>query len=246
MSLLLHCGAKSSTLEELRDVKIPEPTKTYRPVGHYEFANMLKDMASSVLPTFTYASSQYGLARNGDQLFGVHTFNNSHTKLGLSIGFRNSFDRSLAAAIAVGATVFCCDNLCLSGDITAMRKHTLNVKQDLETLAIMAILKSRSAYYQVREDADKMQEIGLNNDEAYKLIGLLYGHGVITPRQVPVVKREWLSPSHEEFQPRSIWSLYNAATEALKSSPPRTIMEKHLQLHHMITQTDPVYKSYAL
>lgn len=239
MSLLLHCGAKSSTLEELRDVKIPEPTKTYRPVGHYAFAKMLKDMASSVLPSFTHANSQYGLAKMGNQLFGIHTFKNSRNDLGLSIGFRNSYDRSLSASIAVGASVMVCDNLCLSGDITAMRKHTLNVNQDLETLAITAILKSRSAYYQVREDADKMREIGLNNDEAYKLIGLLYGHGVITPRQVPVVKREWLSPSHEEFASRSMWSLYNAATEALKSSPPRTIMEKHLKLHHMITRLDP-------
>ena len=236
MSLLLHCGAESANLEDLKAITIPEPTKTYRPVGHYDFANMLRGMASSILPNFTHVKSQFGLARAGDQMFGVHTFQNSHTDLGLSIGFRNSYDRSLSAAIAVGASVFVCDNMCLAGDITVMRKHTLNVNQDLEQLAITAILKSRSAYYQVREDAGRMKAIDLDNDEAYKLMGLLYGHGVITPRQVPIVKREWLTPSHDEFKGRLMWSLYNAATEALKSSPPRTIMEKHLQLHHMITQ----------
>jgi hypothetical protein len=128
----------------------------------------------------------------------------------------------------VGASVLVCDNLALSGDITLMRKHTTNVEADLESLIITAIMKSRTAFHQVKADAHDMQQLPLRDDEAYRLIGLMYGKGVISPRQIPVVKNEWLKPSHIEFRERTLWSFYNAITEALKSTPPRIVMERHL------------------
>jgi hypothetical protein len=48
-----------------------------------------------------------------------------------------------------------------------------------------------------------------SNSEAFKMIGLLFGHGILTPRQLPVVKKEWLTPSYDDFRPRTMWS-YNA------------------------------------
>ena len=79
-----------------------------------------------------------------------------------------------------------------------------------------------------------MKAWDLSDDDAYKLTGLLYGRGVITPRQLPVVKREWQEPSHEEFEDRNAWSYYNAVTEALKTAPPNRILEKHIALHHVM------------
>lgn len=38
----------------------------------------------------------------------------------------------------------------------------------------------------------------------------LYGHGVLTPRQIPVLKNEWLKLSHDEFMERNRWSFYMA------------------------------------
>jgi hypothetical protein len=234
MTLLLHCGAESAQLEELAEVPLPRATKSYQPVGHLDLANMLSELANSLLSGFTHVKSNFGLARYGQQMFGVHTYKNSDENLGLSIGFRNSYDRTLSIGIAAGASVFVCDNLALTGDITVLRKHTLNVQNDIEQMAISTIFKSRSAYFHVREDAEQMQKIQLTDDDAYRLLGLTYGHGIVSPRQVPVAKREWLEPSHAEFQPRTLWSCYNSITESLKSSPPRNIMEKHLKLHRLI------------
>jgi hypothetical protein len=80
-----------------------------------------------------------------------------------------------------------------------------------------------------------MKGKSIENSDAFKMIGLLFGNGVLTPRQLPVVKKEWLNPSYEDFRPRTMWSFYNACTEALKSCPPLVIMEKHISLHTMIT-----------
>ena len=42
--------------------------------------------------------------------------------------------------------------------------------------------------------------------------------GVVPNRTIPEVLKEWREPRHEEFQPRNIWSLFNAFTEALKGN----------------------------
>ncbi|NQV15298.1 DUF932 domain-containing protein [bacterium] len=236
MELMLHCGANEATAQDLAAVPVPRVTNSYCPVTHDDLANMLADMGQSILSGFELARSQFGLSKDGQQLFGIHTFQNSGYDLGLSVGFRNSYNKTLSVGIAVGASVFVCDNLALTGDITVMRKHTLNVQSDLEQLAVTSILKARSAFYQVNEDAQRMKELPLEDNNAFRLIGLLYGHGIITPRQIPVTNREWLKPQHAEFEPRTMWSFYNAVTEALKSSPPRTIMERHLKLHKLINQ----------
>jgi hypothetical protein len=228
MTLILHRGAEEASRNEIAQIPVPETTRSYTPVTHGELSDLLAKKAEILLPEFSHHKSQFGLARGGQQLFGIHSFRNGSTDLALSIGFRNSYDKSLSVGVAVGASVLVCDNLALSGDITLMRKHTTNVEADLESLIITAIMKSRTAFHQVKADAHDMQQLPLRDDEAYRLIGLMYGKGVISPRQIPVVKREWLKPSHVEFRERTLWSFYNAITEALKSTPPRVVMERHL------------------
>jgi len=40
----------------------------------------------------------------------------------------------------------------------------------------------------------------------------------------------WEEPKHEEFTPRTAWSLFNAFTETQKGAPPRAQMEGSLRL----------------
>ena len=235
MTLLLHSGGETASMEELAAIPLPKETHSYKPVSHQALASMLGAMASDLLPEFELVNTQFGLARDGQQMFGVHTFKNGSSAMGLSIGFRNSYNKSLSVGIAVGGQVFVCDNLCLQGDVTVLKKHTLNVVASLESLALSAIYKSRSAFNQIQEDAEVMKGIPLSDEDAYRTIGLIYGHGIITPRQIPVVKKEWLEPSHDAFAGRNLWSFYNAVTEALKSSPPQSIMERHLAIHKQLT-----------
>ncbi len=236
MSLILHRGAVEASRENLNDVPIPKQTKSYCPVAHGDLADLLVEAGKSYLSEFSFHKSQFGLNREGRQLFGLHTFRNGSTELGLSIGFRNSYDRSLSVGVAVGASVLVCDNLALTGDVTVLRRHTRNVLDDLEEMVVTTVLKARSAFYSVRDEANQMKAASLHDDSAYRIMGLLYGRKVISLRQLSVVKQEWHQPSHSEFQQRNQWSFYNAVTEALKSTPPRAILERHLQLNHVLAE----------
>ena len=236
MTLLMQRGSEAATLEMVREVPLPEATRTYQPVSHEKLSSMLLQMAVHLLPNFSHSHSQFGLSAEGNKMFGVHTLTSSHTAMGLSIGFRNSYDRSMSVGIAVGASVLVCDNLALCGDITVLRKHTLNVIRDMESMALSAIYKSQKVYHQILKDAEAMQLQEMSDDNAYRMLGLVYGRGIMTPRQIPVAQREWKTPQYEAFQPRTVWSLYNAITEALKSAPPHAIMEKHLGLHQLFSE----------
>jgi len=140
----------------------------------------------------------------------------------------------MAIGIAIGAEVFVCDNLAFTGDITVLKKHTANVWASLEDTAISTLYRSQKNFEKIIADSASLQGTVIDNAEAFKMIGLLFGHGILTPRQLPMVKKEWLNPTYDDFKPRTMWSFYNACTETLKTCPPLVIMEKHIALHTLI------------
>lgn len=229
--MMLHRGGYEVKKSELDLIVLPPETESYKPVSHYHLADKLTTISRDILTDYVLIGEQYALARQGQQMFALLKFQNSDTEMGLSLAFRNSYDRSMSVGLAMGANVFVCDNLSLTGDIAIMRKHSKNVWTGLEDLAISTIYKSRNNFHQIQEDAGKMKNIPFKDVDAFEAMGVLFGKEIISPRQITVVREEWLKPSHEEFRSRTLWSLYNAATEALKTSPPISRMEKHIELH---------------
>jgi len=229
-------GGRYVTKDDLDLITMPEPTESYVPVSHYHLADKLLTIGQDILRDYTLIGENYGIARQGNQLFAVLKFQNEKSELGLSLAFRNSYDRSMAIGMAIGASVFVCDNLALSGEIVVMKKHTKNVWAELEETAIATIYKSQKNYEQIVTDAEAFQNLPMANREAFQLMGVLFGNNIISPRQLTVLKDQWLKPSYPEFQPRTMWSFYNNCTESLKSSPPISVMEKHIQLHQTIRQ----------
>lgn len=53
---------------------------------------------------------------------------------------------------------------------------------------------------------------------------------VVTAVRLPKVLGEWERPRHEEFQPRTAWSLLNAFTEVAKEAGPRVRMDSSAKL----------------
>ena len=235
-NLSIHTtGGQVVTKEELKLIPVPEATDTYIPVPHYDLANSLTTIGQDILTDYMLIGENYGLARNGNQLFAVLNFKKGNSEMALSFGFRNSYDKSMSIGFCCGASVFVCDNLALTGDIAIMRKHTKNVLVELEDLAITTLYKAQYTFGKLVKDSEIMKARQITDNQAFQTLGLLFGHGVLSPRQLPVVKDKWLKPEHDEFQPRNMWSFYNCITHSLKTSPPLTIMERHIKAHNLIT-----------
>ena len=72
----LHCGGSASTLDDLRFIKLPEETRTYKPVSHYDLAMNISKTAEDLLAwDMDHVLSEFALASNGQRMFAKLTYN---------------------------------------------------------------------------------------------------------------------------------------------------------------------------
>lgn len=242
MSLILHCGGKAATYAEVASVNVPEATDTYQPVPH---GDMIRLLGIELESRFGLAKpvAKYGLNKGGDQLFGTFQYNLAEQQsdmevftadngnsidgdlfkqYGLSIGFRNSYDKSLSAAFAGGTSVFVCDNLSFSGSaFTIMRKHTKQVWDDLVDMVLRKVRNLNFEFVRTVAGQESMRRHQLTLTDGYQILGEAQGLGVLTPTQMNKGLSEW-QKTHNNLQ-HTFWSdrdnangLYQTFTEALK------------------------------
>jgi len=230
MTLMLHRGGWEATKADLACVPVPESTESYHPVPYHRFIEEVE----LHIPRFglEVRSSQFALAREGGQMFGVLTCSNGtpDRDYAVCIGVRNSYDRSLAVGLTLGSRVFCCDNLAFSGEVTMHRKHTVNVFRDLPDLIYRML--SQVAAMRERTDGEiaEMKLRDLQPASAHHLMVEAIRASVLPASRLPKVIEAWEEPAHVEFLPRTAWSLFNAFTETQKGAPPRAQMEGSLKL----------------
>ena len=75
-----------------------------------------------------------------------------------------------------------------------------------------------------------MEEIEFSDIDAGNYLGQLFvNQGVLNGPQLNKASKEWFeSPV---FTDRTLWSAYNACTEALKAAHPMNALEKYTKLH---------------
>ena len=227
------CSKNKVELDMLRNVAMPEKTNTYCPISHYDLAMNIQKVGNDMLTPkgYTFIEGRYGTAREGQRVFGLFTYKNGNEEAGMAIGWRNSYDKSMSAAVAIGANVFVCDNLVIHGDITIMRRHTKNIEEDLVQSIVGALYNASNSYQKFMETIDVLKNAGVSNRVGYEMLGRLVGEGIITPTIFNIAMRQWKKSDHECFEDRTAWSLYNAVTAGLKEAPPHRIFEMHRDTH---------------
>lgn len=146
-TLVLHRGGKEATLEEVKAVPTPGETKSYMPLPHYELAVNTMRIGEEMLSVrgFKVDKAQFGLDKDGARMFGVVSFANGVQGMGLAVGFRNSYDKSMSAGFAIGGRVFVCDNLAMAGELVVMRRHTGGIIDELRDRLVLTFHKAQCA-----------------------------------------------------------------------------------------------------
>ena len=225
--------AKLVDFADLGLIKTPERTETYVPVSHQELVTRIKEAGTKHYNTAPF-EERLEVNHRGQQMFGSMTFHHGSSLAGSgmnrSIGFRNSYDKTLPIGVCGGASVFVCSNLMFTGDIIKMRKHTQNVEDDLDILIQKLFADVDRRYDESVEAKQTMQEIEFSDTDAGNYFGQLFvNQGVLNGAQLNKATKEWFeSPV---FTERTAWSAYNACTEALKAAHPMNALEKYTKLH---------------
>ncbi len=111
-NLILHCGANAATREQIAATATPARTATWVPIPHDRLLVGVQECLARA--GLSVVSQAHGLTRDGNRYFGLlqlATSGNEPNDFGLVVGLRNSHDRSFPAGLAVGASIFVCDNL---------------------------------------------------------------------------------------------------------------------------------------
>ena len=226
LNLMLHCGARHVSRKEVMDAPVsPSLGSRHKPIAHGELVNMLtsgiKDYGMEVVQEAHGLFGRRG-GPQADRWFGMFQVAGgdgaNHDDYGFVFGLRNSHDQTFPAGLCLGNGVFVCDNLAFNAEIVLKTRHTTNIMDRLPGIFSRAM----GSLVQARTTQDKRIETykdsALTDADAHDLILRSYKAGAVMPSRIAKVYEQWHNPEHDEFKPRTMWSLYNNFTEVWKQS----------------------------
>jgi hypothetical protein len=214
-SLVLHRGAREVNIDAVAAVETPKPTATWFPIPHVSFLESVEETLHE--SGFQIASKRLALSSNNNQFFATLDLKSLvGNGVALSVGLRNSIDKTLPQGFCAGSRVFVCDNLAFRSELLVNRKHTINGEMRFHDA--IANASGRLEAFRSAEGGriEEMKKLLLDDVMAESLIFRAWEKGIVSHRQMPTVVKEWREPSHDDFGERNVWSLFNAFTEALK------------------------------
>ena len=113
----------------------------------------------------------------------------------------------------------CAKGMFTGDDICLNRKHTSRLYEDLDQKIDEGFEKVFSEWQRNDLRIVNYREKELSDTEAHDLIIRSVDAEAIPPSAIPRVLKEFREPWHEEFMPRTAWSLHNAFTETMKEKP---------------------------
>ena len=213
--LMLHRGARTVERNDVELVEAPPPTDTWFPLRH----GQVLSTAEGALGTagFQISRSQYALSQDNARFFGTLDLSTSIVEgVSLTVGVRNSIDKTFPLGLVAGSRVFVCDNLAFSAEIYVSKRHT-RFGESRFNEGISHAITALNQYQQVEaRRIGHYRAAEIDEKTASSCILHAYEEGILSPRTLPNALDEWRKPAREDFEPRTAWSLFNALTSALK------------------------------
>jgi hypothetical protein len=258
-TLIMHVdkNRQSATVDQLRGMAVLPATDSHKPIGHAVVRDLVADRLAPL--GLTVSNEQIGVSTTTMEIIDgseVEVFNkafgvfdvtgtgwavDSEKEIGLSVGWRNSMNKTLPASIAVGSRVFVCDNLCLSGELIIKRRHTLNIMADLPNMIAGALDKIEG--YADRQFAfyERLRDIKITDDEAVAVVAQAckssgrsflarknvlnimdaYDHGTATD----VERAAGIEYNRDQHGHGTAWALFNAGTAFAKNATNKNFVD---------------------
>ena len=228
MSNSVLFGTNKVTEAEVIAVPDAQFTATFKPYAHREIISAVKQSATAI--GLEIVKSEYVLAQNGQQMFGVYDLSQGTSELSWSIGIRNSMNKSLSIGITAGTRVFVCDNLCFSGEFLAFRRHTSAL--DIDELAFLAYRSMKQMIPLLR--SFQFWQQGLKNIPLTATDSKLLLVEIMTNNVIPPSKFSQFNDLYANVYDDSMWGFHEAATDILRGSNLLSMPKKNKVLNQII------------
>ena len=218
---------KSKGVEEqvdiLTGVSLPDKTKTYEPVSHYDVitksAKMMKDAGHTI------EKVRYDAADSGEVMLGWLTtapeLVEGH-KISNVMGFQNSYNKRYTLKLSFGTHFHEEDVSIMHSNIRFKRKHTGTVNEEFDKLLVDSAGYLTSDYEDMIGAMDYMKHSKMGKDNVGKALGQLYlTADVLNSSQMSRIKRAATKVKKsvfDEYGLISVWSLFSIVEETLRDS----------------------------
>jgi len=192
-----------------------------------------------------YTSTETALFSEADEEWEETTSEINSRDYRMTVGLRNSHDKSFAAGLVLGTHVIICSNGMFFGDASFQTMHTPKIMERLPGL----IIDSFARILPMQKRMDQAIEIYKNHrtqdTEVHDFLIKSVDRGVIPNSYIPKILGEYRTPGHEEFITRmehsdrvirTGWTLMNSYSEILKKANPLTLPRRTITLHKMLDE----------
>jgi hypothetical protein len=235
-TLLNHCGAHLVTKGDLELIPAPPPTETWFPIRHLDVLEAVEQTLT--LSSFQLKACRFSVSNNQQRFFGVLDLQTELADgVSLSVGVRNSNDRSFPIAFCIGNRTFVCDNLAFSSEIVIKKRHTRFGSERFREGIANAVAQLQDFQQLESRRIEQLQEQALSDRDAESLLLRAWDKKLIGSRMLRPLLDEWRTPSFEEFEPRTAWSMLSAYTHVVKDRQlryPHRAAHEVMQFQHLL------------
>ncbi len=237
--MMATTGAGRCSRKEAFSIVVPEPTDTYQPLSNEELVLMINKVAA--IHGVKLTDEQLGTDLKGQRFFGVYTvegFDFFGGKIKLTLGFCNSYNKSMSGRMCMGGEVTVCSNRHFYAftdkatgiNMMATHEHRKNIRDGLYQRINAAFASIDDFREQQEIFFGHLTERPLFQEDAYHLIVRAAQANVLNKTSILTVAEEYdfqhRGPDteeeykrrlwHPEFKPRTAYSLFQAFTEVQK------------------------------
>jgi hypothetical protein len=201
------------TREQLALVPTPHSTLTHQVVPHIEIVNSLQEQLG--FRHIAITSEEYAVTKDGNNFFGVMTLDQGMDGASFALGVRNSHSKAFRLSIVVGLRIFVCSNLSFAGDFSiVLAKHSKHFS--LRNALSVGIDEAQRGFAPMTEQGNYWKSQQITDDDArLSIFRAFIEDRLDAPKHVAKqVWANWLEPTHDEFRPRTTFSLQNCYTSA--------------------------------
>lgn len=233
-----------ATRAELISTPLPVWENTYTPISNKSIFDKIDENIRG--GGLKVRKEEYRVARTHSGIIkgviGAIDIVTPNDEFGQRLMFRNSYDKSMSFAIAVGGVTYICENgMVRSDNFTYKRVHKGTADED-SLLNIDAGFEALDSEFKVIcEQMAAFKECHVDKQLMHDLIGnLFFEQEAINSIQLNIVKDELYHSKnfkHITDKDFSAFDLYNHVTESLKRSHPLTYLKSHIQTHNLFEST---------
>jgi len=229
---------KTQTESYLRNVALPQATKSYTPIAHGDIIDEVREALK--LGGFAVKSELYKAEQKGEVAAGFMEIsdNSLDEDMAMTFNWTNSYNKMLRFSCGIGGLIY--DNnvpfVSRDAQVNWARKHTGTAKEESTNVINQMISQAVHHFAKIVDMKNRFKAIVIDREEYSKLMGLLFfDKDILGIEQSTQIRNEYNNPSFDYSGKGTLWEVYKMIMFGVKEQSPKTWYKQQIEINTFIT-----------